>query len=166
MFSTFIRRGIKRKNEDNSQQERIATHIFNTTIKFQHRWATYLQRKTEPLSKAAKIFFLMVFCLIAMSFSLYRVKYSFTVNSDSFVLVGRFVNKGTTDTSADLNFKPLKQPAADDYRRIKRFLNYIDSLSLTPSGKKIKDSILSDRPGLMDSIHHVEKMFQSQSINK
>lgn len=166
MFSIFNRRGVKRNNEENSKQDRIATHIFNTTIKFQHRCAIYLQRKTERLSKAVKIFLLIGFCLLSITYSLYQLKHNFTKNAESFVHVDTFLIRGSTTESGNLNFKSLKQPATDDYRRIKRFLNYIDSLNLTSSGSKVKDSILRDRPGLMDSIHHVEKMFQSQSINK
>jgi len=162
MFSILKRRVVIKQSEQSSEQERIATHIFNTTIEFQQKWSTYLQRKTNRLSNVVKICLLIAFCFISTGYSIYRLKYSFTTSRESVIQVDRFVTKGSTSNSGDLILKPHKQPANDKFFRIQKFLKYIDSLNLTTSGRKLKDSILKDRPGLMDSIRTVEKMFQSQ----
>ncbi len=166
MFSIFNRRVVKKEKGQNVKQERIATHIFNTTIKFQQKWAEYLQCKTNSLSKAGKLWLLIAFCFISIGYSIYRLKYSFTTKSETFIQVERFVKTGADIKSGDLMFKSHKQVANDGHPRIQKFLNYLDSLNLTPSGRKIQDSILKDRPGLMDSIRLLEKMSQSKSIFK
>ncbi len=49
--------------------------------------------------------------------------------------------------------------------KMQNFRNHMDSLAKTPSGKKMYDAILIDRPGLMDSVILIENIYQSQ-INK
>jgi hypothetical protein len=166
MFSIFNRRVVKKEKGQNAKQERIANHIFNTTIKFQQKWAAYLQNKTNRLSTEVKIWLLIAFCFISIGYSIYRLKYSFTTKSDTFIQVERFIKTDTNNKSGHLIFIPRNQVPTDGHRRIQQFLNYMDSLNLTPSGRKIHDSVLKNRPGLMDSVRLFEKMSQSKSILK
>jgi hypothetical protein len=50
-----------------------------------------------------------------------------------------------------------------DYQGIIRFRGYMDSLTRSPAGKAAYDSIIFSRPGLLDSIRILEKIYQSQT---
>jgi len=50
-----------------------------------------------------------------------------------------------------------------DYQGIIRFRGYMDSLTRSPAGKAAYDSIILSRPGLLDSIRILEKIYQSQT---
>lgn len=52
--------------------------------------------------------------------------------------------------------------AKEEYEKIQRFRQYMDSLERSPSGKKLYNSILINRPGLLDSIILIENIYQSQ----
>lgn len=60
----------------------------------------------------------------------------------------------------------MRTPAGigqEEYRRIQDFKKYMDSIASTPSGRKIFDSIITARPGLIDSILISGYLFQSQT---
>ncbi len=42
---------------------------------------------------------------------------------------------------------------------IKKFRHYLDSLGSTENGRLIRDSLLRKRPGLLDSIRQIEKVY-------
>ncbi len=50
----------------------------------------------------------------------------------------------------------------DQYARIHSFKNYMDSLASDAVGKAIYDSIVANRPGLLDSIKLLEEVYHSQ----
>ncbi len=47
----------------------------------------------------------------------------------------------------------------EDYRQLRRFDAYCDSLRSTPAGARALDSILLSRPGLVDSVRAIEQMY-------
>lgn len=55
---------------------------------------------------------------------------------------------------------PAVQLSAGEYERIHRFRLYMDSLAASQSGKKVRDSILLHRPGLLDSVLFIEAYYK------
>ena len=49
------------------------------------------------------------------------------------------------------------------YKRVVAFQKYMDSLSGSASGKKVYDSIMKCRPGLLDSAKLLEKLYHNQN---
>lgn len=140
--------------------------IIASCIRFLTEWAVWMQRTSRRLSLKTKIVMLLLFCLLAGSFSIYLI-------ADS--LLGRQANRTVKIT-------PIKHPGyaklsgnerteasividQREYQKIHRFRLYIDSLANTASGKRIRDSIFKQRPGLMDSIEFIENIYQSQNKN-
>jgi len=59
-----------------------------------------------------------------------------------------------------------QQPVSEaEYDRIMHFRKYMDSLATNTTGKEIHDSIITNRPGLMDSLEIVENYYQSYHKN-
>jgi hypothetical protein len=58
--------------------------------------------------------------------------------------------------------KPIGVPPAlpDKLQgRIQRFRHYIDSLSASANGRKLRDSLFKKRPGLLDSLRQIENIY-------
>jgi hypothetical protein len=52
---------------------------------------------------------------------------------------------------------------SSQYNKIIAFLKYMDSLAGSVSGRKIYDSIIHIRPGLLDSAKLLEKLYHNQN---
>lgn len=156
----------KKKNhssiKENAAQERLASSIVSACIRFQQRWADFMQHHTERLSRNGKLIILSLFCLTAGSLSIYFIATSMMSRKAPSFTVTHLKKPLSADKSGDENTKALLIVSKDEYEKIQRFRFYMDSLARSPSGKRLYDSILSQRPGLMDSILLIENIYQSQ----
>ncbi len=154
MFSKLKHRALKNQDRQNSKQDKIASHIFITTIRFQEKCAAFLQSKTNRFSKSFKICLLVAFCCFSFGYSFYRLKSSVTNYSRSYIPVKQLL-KIDSIYKSDSIVIPRKQMAIEEYDRIQQFLHYMDSLNQTASGRKTKDSILRLHPGLTAGQTHL-----------
>ena len=145
----------------NIRQDRIANSIVITCISLQQRWATFMQRHTEQLSTKWKAIILSVFCLCTGGLSFIFIAKSLTSNNIVSFNVTQFKSPRLS-IGGDQLCKPLVIISEEEYRKIEHFKNYIDSLAGSPSGKKLYNSILISRPGLIDSIILLENIYKSQ----
>ena len=145
----------------NSRQDRIANSIVITCICLQQRWAAFMQRNAERLSTKRKAIILSIFCLCTGGFSFFFIAKSLTSNNIVSFNVTQFKSSRLPKAGDELN-KPLVIITKEEYDKIERFRDYIDSLAVSPSGKKIYNGILTGRPGLIDSIILLENIYQSQ----
>jgi hypothetical protein len=53
-----------------------------------------------------------------------------------------------------------------EHEEMQEFQRYMDSLHKSNTGKAIYDSIMMNRPGLLDSVNMLEEIYQSQLQNK
>jgi hypothetical protein len=54
----------------------------------------------------------------------------------------------------------------EEFQRIENFKIYLDSLVESKAGKRIYDSVIAHRPGLIDSLSILENVYQSQTSEK
>ena len=162
MLSLFRKRKTQSSVKENAAQERLANHIVSACIRFQQRWADFMQRHTERLSHNAKLIVLSLFFLTAGSLSVYLIASSMMRRKTPSINVTHFKQPPYTVKSGDENTKALMMVSKAEHEKIQHFRIYMDSLARSPSGKKLLDSILSQRPGLMDSILLIENIYQSQ----
>ena len=162
MLSLFTKRKTQSPVKENPAQERLASSIVSACISLQQKWADFMQRHTERLSRKGKLVILSLFCMIAASLSIYLIASSVTSRKASSFAVIHLKKLPYTVKSGDENTKALVIVSKAEYERIQRFRFYMDSLARSPSGKQLHDSILIHRPGLMDSILLIENIYQSQ----
>lgn len=162
MLSLFRKRKTQSSANENAAQERLANRIVSACIRFQQRWADFMQRHTERLSHNAKLIVLSLFCLTAGSLSVYLIASSIIRCKAPPINVIHFKQPPYAVKSGDENTKASMMVSKAEYEKILRFRIYMDSLARSPSGKKLLDSILSQRPGLMDSILLIKTIYQSQ----
>lgn len=163
MLSLFRKKKTKSAVKENVAQERLANNIVSACIRLQQWWATFMQRYTERLSHNGKLIALSLFCLIAWSLNIYLIANSIMSRKASSFTVTPLIKSPYTDKSGDENTKTFEIVSKAEYEKIQRFRHYMDSLARCPSGKKLYDSILIYRPGLMDSILLLETIYQSQN---
>lgn len=137
-------------------REKVALKIAAGIIWIQKRWATAMSRAMGRLNPGARKVLLVTCAVLMMLYSGYLVAFSFggyvpRIDSPARIKIPRINQR--TDTLRHGKVLPgFMIP-------VKRFHRYLDSLGGTSSGKRIRDSMLRHRPGLLDSIRHVEQLW-------
>lgn len=134
------------------------------TERHQRKWAAYMNAKVENVSPFRIKMFLVLFTLFFSSVcvllgvrSLSKTPGSATMQKirvPSHVLLQDQYASGSNKGSATLS--------VNEVNRIRQFRKYLDSLLITPNGKPVYDSLLRQRPGLLDSLQAIEKIFENQ----
>jgi hypothetical protein len=134
-------------------------------LRFQHKCAHWLERKTAYLSRKSWIIILFCFTVFTGGCSIYLIVNSFSGNTTKSITVTP-ITKPTN--AVPFKEKPMQLNVAiskTEFEKIVRFRRYMDSLGRSPTGKKLHDSILQFRPGLLDSITIIEHYYHSQFKN-
>ena len=152
----------KRKGEDKEHllKDRLANRIAGFLLSAQSRFAVFMGLKTSSMSTKTKWLSLTVFCVAFGGLSIYAFVEVFEDNRKAIKPSQVSVPKHYDGAGPKIKEHPVSEK---DIKRINRFKKYMDSLHLSLGGKRVYDSILKTRPGLMDSIHAIEKIYYSQS---
>ena len=143
--------------------DRILRQMVDACLLLQARWARWMGRRTEHLSRKTLLLLLLVFIFIAGGYSIYLIGQSFSGNQTNTFSVTPIKKPGHILQTGDAASQQDIIISKTDYQRIIRFRGYMDSLARSPAGKAVYDSILLTRPGLPDSIRLIEKIYQSQT---
>jgi hypothetical protein len=166
MFSFFKHKEQKEKQDPNKFVDKVAVGIVTKCLRVQGKWADYMQRRANRLSPRAKKYSLVLFCALSVSCSLYLIIEGFKGYSTKDLGVAPIhVPVHTTETGDEATRSPLLI-TKKEFERIERFRHNVDSLGKSATGTKVRDSMLSLRPGLMDSIRVIEKLYQLQNAKK
>lgn len=143
---------------DSTVRDKAAVGIGMFINNMHKRFGSTLNRKTAALSQRGKIVFLIVFCLSFGGGSLYIMfdGWNSAASTNLLKLKSISVPKHIDKTGAP-NVRVLI--TARDIQKIQSFRRYMDSLKTTNQGLVIHDSILHARPGLMDSLTEVERLY-------
>ncbi|MBN8876818.1 MAG: hypothetical protein J0I32_04675 [Sphingobacteriales bacterium] len=161
MFGLFKRN--KRQESTISVNEKVATKIVRAVALVQQRWARYMERKSERLSIATKKKLVILFCLATGGYSIYLAGESLFQKQSSVMKVTFIKRPQYVTQTGDEKLSPSIIISEKEYAKIVQFRKYMDSLAATRSGKWKADSILVARPGLMDSINHLEQLYHLQT---
>jgi hypothetical protein len=159
----------KRKKERPDGHEMIrdkaASGIARVIDGAQRRFGETLNSKTENLSQRGKMILLVAFCSVFGGGSLYiMIEGLHSAQAPSEILKS---NPITVPRHVDKTGEGIRAfITAEDIRRIKLFRRYMDSLKNTNKGLLIHDSIIRVRPGLMDSLIEVERLYGIDSAAK
>lgn len=164
MFRFFKRK--KKEEVNNIGQERIANAIVCKSIKLQERWAVFMQHVFEKLSNRSKKLAIILFSLLAFGLSMYVIIESLTQQMNKTVSLTNIQLPKHITQAGEGKIYSLSTVSEEDYRKIVRFRFYMDSLVKSEKGKITSDSIIRSRPGLMDSIVQLEKLYHLQLTNR
>lgn len=133
-------------------------------LRLQYKCAHWLERKTAHLSRKSWIVILISFTLLTSGYCIYMIVDSFSQTSTSAIPITP-ITKPTNAMQKGRQMVESKLSLSKEYERIIHFRRYIDSLGRSPTGRKLQDSILQCRPGLLDSLTIVENQYHSQFKN-
>lgn len=148
----------------NKRVEELPSFLRAGLIKFNqrlHSIANFLQQKTNDYSQRKKKVLLALLTCVFISESMMIIVQSFTRKSETAISITRIktipLQKGQTQNL----FITEKE-----FLRIQSFKNTIDSLNATPARRKLRDSLLHNRPHLMDSVNFLINLYLEQSKTK
>jgi hypothetical protein len=141
--------------------EKILEIIVHKCVCTQRRLADAMQKKSQQLSVTGKKVALITFCFIGIAASIYAFTEDIFDKSNRahFKISPIAISKNVleeNDRTSNILFD-------SEFNKIEQFKKYIDSLSNSISGQKIKDSILKFRPLIMDSINQFEKLYLNKT---
>ena len=163
MLSLFSNKKKQKAVLENTAQDRIAKNVVGKLLRLQQRWAAFMEHYTERLSVKWKLIVLFFFCLCSGGLSILFIARSLMNNHTTSFHVTQGKIPQHIGKSGDEKSKAVTIVTKEEYDKIQHFRKYMDSHARSPSGKKLYDNILIDRPGLMDSIILIENIYQTQN---
>jgi len=142
--------------------DRVLRQMVNACLRLQTGWALWMGRRTERLSRRKLLLLLLAFIALAGGYSICLIGQSFSGNQANAFSVTPIKRPEHVLKMVDATSQKEMIVSKTDYQRIIRFRGYMDSLTRSPAGKAVYDSIVLSRPGLPDSIRLIEKIYQSQ----
>ncbi|SFW70803.1 hypothetical protein SAMN02927921_03498 [Sinomicrobium oceani] len=127
----------------------------------QKAWAKWMSNKTKRISKRSGTIALVLFVSLTSGYCIYLGVHAITGKSKDNAFTVTSIKRPRHLTESEAIASPLPPVSKQDYRRIQKFRWYMDSLARSPSGRKLYDSIVAARPGLMDSVRYIEKEYQN-----
>jgi hypothetical protein len=156
----------KKEPAKNTAHEKIANSIVARSLELKEKGAVFMQRKTEQLSARSKKIIIVFFCMVTGGISLYTIGVSLSPSQKrSFEITKMKASKNLTRTG-DENINTVMNITKHELDNIQTFEAYMDSLNTSDAGRKIADSILLNRPGLIDSIFKLKQIYLQQSSKK
>ncbi len=166
MFSILKNSNQKEGQSQNIVLDKVAAGIVRPCLQIQSKWAAYMQRKTNHLSATTKKISLALFCLFSLGCSFYLIIQSFTGNAKKGLGVAPIKMPVHSTQTGEENTRTYQLIAKEEAKKIRQFRQYMDNLSTTAAGIRKKDSLLSFRPGLMDSVRVIENLYRLQHLKK
>ncbi|KQO24965.1 hypothetical protein ASF10_07275 [Flavobacterium sp. Leaf82] len=157
---------FKRKNNAvTGTRDSLWQKFEQANLRLQHKCAQWLERKTAHFSRLNWIVVLFTFIVFTGGCSIYLIVTSFSGNTTKKTTVIP-ITKPTSSVS--LKEKPIQLNtiiSKTEFEKITSFRKYMDSLGRSPTGKKTHDSIVLNRPGLLDSLTIIENYYYSHLKN-
>jgi len=161
----LFKRKVKEQNTaKSSASDKVAGKIVGFIVKAQTKFAHVMNRNFSGISTRRMKIFLFLFCLVSGGLSTYYIinaVFSHDKKNNSLQIDHVDVPKHYDKTGDELTHPEIFVDE-ETMKNLESFKQYMDSLK-TKSTKQY-DSIMLERPGLMDSIKMLEEIYYSQKI--
>lgn len=155
----------RKKNEPQPGKDKLAKDIAGIIFKIQDVFANFMDNHTKKVSPHSLKIALIIFLLTGSSLSIYCVVNTFT-KKENVVKIDRLSVPQYYDRNGDESIQRDFIITKREYEQMLAFKNYMDSLRQSKSGISIYDSIMLNRPGLIDSINQLEEIYKQQLQKK
>lgn len=164
MKFTFKRK-IKKSDVLETAKNNLWQKFDQANLRLQYKCANWLESKTAHFSRLNWIVILLCFTVFTSGCSIYLIVNSFSGNKARNITVSP-ITKPT-------NVVPIKEKPVElntiisktEFEKITSFRKYMDSLGRSLTGKKTYDSIVLNRPRLLDSLTIIENYYYSHLKN-
>lgn len=150
------------KKKESIWEPKLSTKSYGTLVGFkcfQSGWADWMTRNTKRFSRCTWVVLLILFVLSVSTYSVYLGVNAIKGNGSNSISITPIKKPKHTTETGETNIAAVEVSEAE-YRRIKKFSVYMDSLVRSPSGKILYDRITRLRPGLVDSVRFIESYYQ------
>jgi len=156
----------RRKNKEENNQpvkDKVASKIVSFILKMQTGFANYMNKKTKNIPIPTMKIMVVGFWLVCGTYSIYLVTDSVLRKNENLktIRIDRMNIPKYIDRSADRSSGVENQVTNGLYEKLQAFRYYMDSLHSSISGRHVYDSILLNRPHLMDSVLLLEQLYQT-----
>ncbi len=160
--------GLLKKRKKRDQPSEIPQDGFSGRVqkgidRLQQKWALFMARLVSKFSLRQQKTALIVFILLGASYCTYVLLSGLSGKSRPGVSIDPISIPRHIEKTGEENLYPGIYVTDEDYAQVQQFHAYMDSLKSSASGKKVYDSIVSVRKGLMDSIRTLEDLYKAQS---
>jgi hypothetical protein len=156
-------RGKRKEIKALPGRDKLAGRIVSMILKIQNGFAGLMSRATKNLSIAAMKWTLLLFTLTGSGLSIYFISLAISKKKNAVIKPDRLQVPQYYDRSGDPIIMPDLLILPEEHEEMRQFQHYMDSLRSSKTGKLLYDSIILNRPGLMDSIRVLEEIYQSQN---
>src|SRR5690349_3078443 len=132
--------------------DKAARKIANAILRSQDGFATFFGRKTAGFGKKGNTIFLIGVCVVFGGLSISSLLTVFMKEKSIVTKPEQMIVPGHFDKTGEPGIDKVVAVSPSLYERLQAFRGYMDSLRRSPAGRLQYDSILLDRPGLMDSV--------------
>jgi hypothetical protein len=147
-------KGLKRKPVEPGPLPPFVVRTIGSVNQWIKRAADLLQRKTNGLSATKLKWILILFCVLYTSGSIYIILKSLNSKKKSFTVSSIHVLPLVKDS---VQKKAITQ---SELIKIHHFKLYLDSLKNERNGKALRDSLLHNRPHLLDTLDYLENLYE------
>jgi len=161
----FFKRNSNKSDVPATAKNNLWQKFDQANLRLQYKCANWLEHKTAHFTRLNWIVILLCFTVFTTGCSIFLIVNSFSGNTNRNITV--------TPITKPTNLVPTKEKPRElntiisetEFEKITRFRKYMDSLGRSPAGKKTYDSIVSGRPGLLDSLTILENYYYSHLKN-
>ena len=162
MLFTFKRNNKEGPIKADRFKGNLMQQFDGANLRLQYKCAHWLERKTAHLSRKSWIVILICFTVFTSGCSIYVIVDSFLQTTTSTITVIPITKPTNAMQTGKERDKIKMSISKGEFEKTVRFRRYMDSLDCSPTGKKLQDSIVQYRPGLLDSLAIIEKYYHLQ----
>lgn len=162
MMRFYFRKNYRKSHRPAGIKHSLWQVLDRANLRLQRSCARWLERKTAHFSPLYWMGILFCFTVFTASCSIYLIASSFSGSTTKNIPLIPITKPMSPVPLRENPVGPPVMGSQTDFEKIIRFGRYIDSLGRSPTGMKIRDSLLQDRPGLLDSLAIVENYYYSQ----
>lgn len=157
----FKRRKNTQESNETINQKSLSKIVEKGYFYTQSKWAEWMTKQTAKLSVTNQLVVFGFFIACASGYSIYLISISFSDTHSKRITVSPIVEPLTVIKTDEVTIKKNSSVSKIEFEKITRFRSYMDSLVRSPAGKKVYDSIINKRRGLLDSLAIIENYYQS-----
>lgn len=147
------------KNKNPIQKATIPQYLHMMHLRIKLAWVEWMERQSGRLGRKGHYVALGLFVSISMGCCVLLITGGFSTLIREVNLQPAPIVKVKS-----INANPASPTIEDSVleQGVQSFRNYMDSLARSPSGMRLRDSLLNARPGLMDSIKIAETLINNR----
>ena len=157
----LLKRRKLKDEKKNTEKDTVAYRIAQAMVVAQTKFAKVMAKCFSKVPAQRMKLFTFLFCVLGFGLSLYIIGIAIlNIRFQSKFKIEQVSVPKIQDNKYDATIKSNILVDEESWNKIQCFKRYIDSLRV--NGSKEVDSILEQRPGLMDSIAMFEEIYYSQ----